>query len=163
MGAKRRKADPPTSLVYFEDRNTVYDAPLDVVWNFMTKDETFHPRAHKGLVRKFESKALSPITGLLSWEERVGPRWRRRSARMTEVGPAVRIQEEIDGRYAGSTLVFVYSPRGRRTRVDVFCYMQSVERTPRQIEDDWRVNFSKNFREDGPWLRRFAGSREPKD
>ncbi len=159
VGARRRKADAPTNIVYFEDRNTLYDAPLDVVWDFMTKDETFHPRAHKGSVRKFASKALSEITGLLSWEERDGPRWRRRSARMTVVRPAVRIQEELDGRYAGSTLVFVYSPRGRRTRVDVLCYMQPDGRTPAQLEAAWRREFSKNFREDGPWLRKFARSR----
>ncbi len=158
MSVCSRPIPTGVNLVYFEDRGAVYDAPPDVVWDFMTKDQTFHPRAHKGSVRKFRSRKLSDVSELLSWEEREGRSWRARSARMTEIRPAVRIQEDLDGRYAGSTLVFLYAPLGRKTRVDVLCYMRSTEQTPRQIEAWWRRNFADNFREDRPWLRRYAKS-----
>lgn len=124
----------------------------------MTQDQTYHPHAHKGSVRRFQSRKLSAVSELLSWEERDGRAWRRRSARMTEIRPAVRIQEDLDGRYAGSTLVFLYLPRGRKTRVDVLCFMRSTERTPEQIEAWWRKNLADNFREDRPWLRSYARS-----
>ena len=159
--AKRKPDESGRSaseLVYFEDRGTVYDGPLDVVWDFIMKDETFHPQAHTGVVRNFKSKALSDVTEVLSWETLEGRKWHARSARFTTIRPALRIQEDLDGPYAGSTKVFVYSPRGPRTVVDVLCYMRSPKLTPRQIEVDFRKTLAGAYREDVPWFRKYVRS-----
>ena len=38
---KRKEAE----LVYFEDRGSVVDAPMDVVWDYILKDNDYHPKA----------------------------------------------------------------------------------------------------------------------
>ena len=162
MSAKKKLAKVGPSLVFFEDRGTVYDAPLEVVWDFMLKDETFHPQAHTTSLRNFEGKPLSDVTNLITCEVRKGGKWRRLVSRLTTIRPAVRIAEELEGPYAGSKMVFVYTPRGSRTIVDVLCYMRSLELTPEQIEVDTRRTLANAFREDAPWFRKYARSRKSK-
>lgn len=77
-------------------------------------------------------------------------------SRLTEIRPAVRIDEELEGPFAGSTKVFLYSPRGRKTYVDVLCYMRSSELSPKEIERVTRRDLAENHAEDEPFLRRFA-------
>lgn len=162
MSAKKKLAGASPSLVYFEDRGSVYDAPLDVVWDFMLRDETFHPQAHATSLRNIESKPLSEVTDLISCEVRKGGKWRRLVTRLTTIRPAVRIAEELEGPYAGSKMVFVYTPRGSRTVVDVLCYMRSLELTPKQIKVDTRRTLTNAFREDAPWFSKYARSRKVK-
>ena len=50
-------------MIYFEDRGTVLDAPIDVVWDFMVKDNEFHPMAHQNGLRNMKWKDLNEITG----------------------------------------------------------------------------------------------------
>ncbi len=143
-------------VTYVEDRGAVYDAPLEVVWDFMEKDEKFHPRAHTSEVRNFEERALSEVTTLLSYERRKGGRWEKMVCRMTAIRPAVRIQEDLDGPYAGSKTVFLYTPQGNRTVVDVFGYGQSSELTPAEIKRDRKETWANAYAEDLPYFRRFA-------
>ena len=58
------------SRVRFEDKGSVYDAPLGVVWEFMFHDEEFHPQAHRGGLRNFKWKRVNEITGLASFKRR---------------------------------------------------------------------------------------------
>lgn len=151
------KNDP--SVTYFEDRGGVFDAPLEVVWDYIEKDEEFHPKAHRTSLRDFQGKDLSEISSLNSCEVQWGGRWRRMVSRNTTVRPAVRINEELEGPYAGSKMVFLYSPRGQKTAVDVLCYMRSSELTPEEIRRDTLTNLAKTFDEDAPFVRRFARQR----
>ena len=150
---QRRALSP--RVTYVEDRGAVYDAPLEVVWDFMG-DETFHPKAHTAGVRNFEEKALSEVTTLLSYESRNRGRWEKMVCRMTTIHPAVRIQEDLDGPYAGSKTVFLYTPQGDRTVVDVFGYVQSSELTPAEIKRDRKKTWANAYSEDLPYFRRFA-------
>ena len=158
MSAKKKLVE--ARPVYFEDRGAVYDAPLDVVWDFWLKDETYHPKAHTSEVRNFRMKELSEVTTLLRYEAREAGKWRRRACRMTVIRPAVRVQEDLEGPYAGSIKVYVYTPRGSRTAVDVLCWMKSTELTPKQIEVETRRTFANAFREDLPWFRKYVQSRK---
>jgi hypothetical protein len=162
MSAKKKPVETSPSLVYFEDRGAVYDAPLDVVWDFWLKDETYHPKAHTSNVRNFRAKELSEETTLLLYEALEAGQWRERACRMTTVPPAVRVQEDLKGPSAGSIKVFVYTPRGSRTAVDVLCWMRSTELTPKQIEFETRRDFANAFREDLPWFRKYVRSRKGK-
>ena len=146
----------PPRLVYFEDLGGVYDAPIEVVWDFMEKDEEFHPKAHKSTVRNFKSKRLSEISIILRWEQREGPRWRKKFARMTEVRPSVRILEEIEGPDAGSQTVHIYRPKGNSTVVDVLSYRRSTIDSPGQIRKKWLRKFASAYREDLPYFRAYA-------
>lgn len=154
--SKTRPGLPEPRMTYVEDRGTVYDAPLEVVWDFMENDEKFHPKAHTADVRNFESKALSEVTILLSYEARRGGQWLKRVCRMTTVRPAIRVQEDLIGPYAGSKTVFLYTPRGEQTVVDVLGYLQSSELTPSEIRRDRKKTWSKAYSEDLPYFRLFA-------
>jgi hypothetical protein len=149
-----RRVIPP-KVTYVEDRGAVYDAPLEVVWDFMN-DETFHPKAHTAVVRNFEEKSLSEVTTLLSYERRNKDRWEKMVCRMTTIRPAVRIQEDLDGPFAGSKTVFLYTSQGERTVVDVFGYVRSSEMTEAEIKRDRRKTWANAYSEDLPYFRRFA-------
>ena len=139
-----------------EDRGTVYDVPLEVLWDFMKKDEEFRPRVHADTLRNFESEVLSEVTRLVRYELPSGGRWRKMASRLTESRPAVRIDEEVEGPCAGSKKVFLYSPRGRKSAVDVLCYMRSTELSPKQLRRETLRGLAENHAEDVPFLRRFA-------
>jgi hypothetical protein len=150
----QRKALSPR-VTYVEDRGAVYDAPLEVVWDFMN-DEIFHPKAHRAVVRNFVERALSEVTTLLSYEFRDGGRWEKRVCRMTTIRPAARIQEDLHGPYAGSTTVFLYTPRGDRTVVDVFGYGQSSTLTSAEFKRGRKKMWANAYSEDLPYFRQFA-------
>lgn len=162
MNAKKKLDKAGPNPVYFEDRGAVYDAPLDMVWDFWLKDRTYHPQAHTSEVRNFRAKEVSEVTTLLRYESLEEGEWRKRACRMTVIPPAVRIQEDLNGPYAGSIKAFVYTPRGSRTAVDVLCWMRSTELTPKQIEVETRRDFANAFREDLPWFRKYVRSRQGK-
>jgi hypothetical protein len=148
------KAVPP-ELTYVEDRGAVYDAPLEVVWDFMN-DEKFHSKAHSAAVRNFEEKPLSEVTTLLRYERRNGNRWEKMVCRMTTIRPAVRIQEDLDGPFAGSKTVFLYTSQGERTVVDVFGYVRSSDMTPAELKRERRRTWANAYAEDLPFFHRFA-------
>jgi hypothetical protein len=157
--AKRSKttqrSEGPPKATYVEDRGAVYDAPIEVVWDFMD-DETFHSKAHTAAVRNFKAKPLSEVSTLISYEKRRGKRWERMVCRMTTIRPAVRIQEDLIGPYAGSKTVFLYTSKGERTVVDVFGYVQSSEMTPAEVRKDRKRTWANAYSEDLPYFRRFV-------
>jgi hypothetical protein len=126
------------------------------MWDFIEKDEEFHPTAHAATLRNFKAKDLSEVTSLINCEVRWGGHRRKMVTRFTSIRPAVRINEELEGPYAGSKFVLLYSPRGRRTAVDVLCYMHSSELSPKQIKRETMKTLAKAHAEDMPLLRRFA-------
>jgi hypothetical protein len=162
MRANKKLAEVTPGPVYFEDRGAVYNAPLEVVWDFWLNDETYHPKAHTSKVRNFKVKKLSEVTTLLRYEALAAGKWSKRACRMTVIRPAVRIQEDLEGPDAGSIKVYVYTPRGSSTVVDVLCWMRSSERTPKQIQNEARRMFANAFREDLPWFRKYVRSRKGK-
>lgn len=156
MGGPRSRTSLP-DVTYFEDRGTLYDAPLELLWDFMENDEEFHPKAHETSLRNFEARDISDVTSLVRCEVRDGSgQWRKMVVRITSIRPAVRVNEELEGRYAGSKVVYLYSPRGRKTAVDVLFYMRSSELTPEEIRRDRLTTHANAFAEDVPFLRRFV-------
>lgn len=158
LAKRSKKTQPragPPSVAYVEDRGAVYDAPLEVVWDFMD-DDTFHPKAHTADVRNFEEKSLSEVSTLLSYERRKGNRWEKMVCRMTTIRPAVRIQEDLSGPYAGSTTVFLYTPHGGRTVIDVFGYGPASGMTPAEFGKGRRKLWANAYSADLPYFRLFA-------
>jgi hypothetical protein len=137
-------------MIYFEDRGSVLDAPIDVVWDFILKDNVYHPRAHTGL-RNMKWKDVNEITGEGTCEVMRGGKWRKMKFRITTIPPYVRIVEEFGGRYAGQKFVLLYTPKGRnKTAVDVFVY------TRKRVAEEMRETLANAHEEDVPMLREFA-------
>ena len=136
--------------VYFEDRGTILDAPLDIVWDFILTDNEFHSKAHRVSLRNMKWKDVSEITGAGTCEVMRGGRWSKMKFRVTSIRPFVRIIEEFEGPYAGQKMVFLYTPKGKRTGIDVFVIApKAVARVTRDI-------LAKAHEEDVPMLRAFA-------
>jgi hypothetical protein len=146
-----KKNNGGTEMIYFEDRGTVLDAPIDVVWDFILKDDIYHPKAHPTSLRKMKWKDVNEITGEGSCEVMRGGKWRKMKFRVTTVPPYVRIVEEFAGRYAGQKFVLLYTPKGRnKTAVDVFVYTRKL------VAKEMRETFANAHEEDVPMLREFA-------
>ncbi len=143
-----------TEFVYFEDRGTVLDAPLDVVWDFILKDNKFHPKAHHNTLRKMRWKDLNEITGQGTCEVVRGGRWTKMRFRMTTIRPFVRISEEFGGRYDAQKMVFLYTPKGKRTAVDVFV------QTHKEVAEEIRQTLAQAHEEDLPMLHEFLRNRK---
>jgi hypothetical protein len=141
-------------MVYFEDRGTVLDAAIDVVWDFLLKDNEFHPKAHEKSLRNMKWKNLSEITGGGTCEVFRGGKWSKMRFRVTSIPPFVRISEEFGGRYAGQKMVFLYTPKGKRTRIDVFVL------TRKEVAEETRRTLAQAHGEDVPMLRVFSRSRK---
>jgi hypothetical protein len=154
--AKSPRGRPSPDLTYFEDRGTLLDAPLEVVWDYLEKDEEFHPKAHVTSLRNFESQHLSELTSLIRCEVRWAGQWRKMVSRLTSIRPVMRINEELEGPYAGSKMAFSYSPRGSKTAIDVLCYMHSSEHSPRELRRQVLGDLARTHAEDEPFLHRFA-------
>jgi hypothetical protein len=148
---KRRKG---VELVYFEDRGSVLDAPIDVVWDYIMKDNEYHPKAHRNSLRNMQWKDLSEITGEGTCEVFRGGKWTKMKFRLTTIPPFVRISEEFAGRHAGQKMVFLYKPKGRRTAIDVFVV------APRNVAEETRRTLAQAHEEDTPMVRAFLRSRK---
>lgn len=149
--SQARKESNKKQMVYFEDRGTVLDAPIDVVWDFIMKDNEFHPKAHQNGLRNMKWKDLNEISGEGTCEVMRGGKWRKMKFRITTIPPYVRIVEEFGGRYAGQKFVLLYTPKGRnKTAVDVFVY------TRKRVAKEMRETFANAHEEDVPMLREFA-------
>jgi len=140
-------------MVYFEDRGSVLDAPIDVVWDYILKDNDFHSRAHRTSLRNMKWKDLSEITGGVSCEVMRGGKWSKMRFRVTSIPPFVRISEEFAGRYAGQKMVFLYTPKGKRTGIDVFVL------TPKEVAEETQRTLAQAHEEDAPMVRAFSRSR----
>ena len=151
----RSKAEDSADFVFFEDGGSTYDAPIDVLWDFMNDNE-FHPRAHRGSLRNMKWKEMNEITGEATCEVLRGGRWVKMKSRITTVPPLARISEESEGAYAGLMMVFLYTPIGDRTRVDVYV------RAPKSVAGELKETLAKAFQEDVPMLRAFARKRGQK-
>jgi hypothetical protein len=70
--------------------------------------------------------------------------------RLTTIRPFVRIIEEFEGPYAGQRMVFLYTPKRKRTGIDVFVI------APKAVAKETRGTLAKAHEEDVPALRAFA-------
>jgi hypothetical protein len=97
-------------------------------------------------------KALSEITGEGTCEVVRGGRWTKMRFRLTSIPPFVRVVEEFAGRYAGLKMVFLYTPKGKRTAIDVFVL------APRGVAEETRRTLAQAHEEDVPMLRAYSRS-----
>lgn len=149
---KKKKSE----MIYFEDKGTVLDAPIDVVWDFMLKDEEYHPKAHQSSLRNMKWKDLNEITGEGTCEVMRGGRWTKMKFRVTTIPPLIRTVEEFEGRYGGQKMVFLYTPKGRsKTAIDVFIH------TRKRVAKEIRETLASAHEEDLPMLHAYARKRQP--
>ena len=103
-------------MVFVRDEGSVYNAPLEEVWRFLSSDQA-HTDAHGH--RNATRKSLPGNSGEYSWEQDFEGKPERFTMRWTAF-PLFGIAYEVpEGPFQGSKFFVYYRPRGAKTRVTI--------------------------------------------
>lgn len=145
-------------MVHVRDEGATFDAPVEVVWEYLNSGPT-HGQAHK-LIRNRTAQPVGENAMIATMERNWNGQWVKVVSRMTRLPPLGLVQEFLEGPLAGSKAVLVYSPQGKKTRVDVYGEFTSPtipEKDVKQAALQW---LAESFDEDAPAVRAFATSKK---
>jgi len=135
----------------------MYDAPIDVLWEFMNWEG--HGAAHEKSGRNFTVLEEAPNRVTVAHESFRGGDWRKITSRAVDFPPLGRVVEEIDGPYRGTQMVFLYTPEGRKTRLDIIARFVSDVFDPETLERHMVDSLRSAGAEDGHYLEKFVEAR----
>jgi len=138
-------------MVFVKDEGSVFDAPIEFVWKYLTGAEE-HDSAHK-TTRNSKFAKYSDITFLYGSERLLGGKWAADQLRISIFPPVSVVTEWIEGVLEGSKLVYVYSPEGERTRIDVYGEFTSTSLVAKDVEAAAREFLDTEFAADAPIIR----------
>ena len=138
-------------MVYLKDEGSVFDAPIDFVWKYIFGGEA-HDTAHK-TTRMPKFGKVSEITFTYGSERLLRGKWAPDLLRISMFPPVSVVTEWIEGALAGSKLVYVYSPQGEKTRIDVYGEFTSKTLPPEEVETAAREFLASEFAADAPAVR----------
>jgi hypothetical protein len=138
-------------MVYLKDEGSIFDAPIDFVWKYIFGGES-HDTAHK-TTRKPKFAKFSDITILYGSERYLRGKWAPDRMRISMFPPVSVVTEWLKGALAGSKLVYVYSPRGEKTRIDVYGEFTSKTLPPGEVEAAAREFLEMEFAADAPAIK----------
>jgi hypothetical protein len=146
-------------MVFVRDEGSEFDAPIDVVWEYIFGGEG-HDSSHR-TTRGGKMKALfkGPLVLRYKAERQYGSRWIPETMRITFFPPVATVQELLDGPLAGSKWTYVYSPRGRKTRIDAFGEFRSKKYKGAELKRVAVRFLANEFEEDAPHVRTLARSK----
>jgi hypothetical protein len=152
-----RDPSPAPSVVDFREEGTMYDVPIDVLWEFLNWDG--HGAAHENSGRNFSAIEEAPHRFLVTFEAMRGGEWRKIKSRVIDFPPLGRVVEELDGLYKGTQIVALYTPVGPKTRLDIYARFFSDELDPETLERHMVGSIENAGVEDLPYLEQFVRSR----
>ena len=88
-----------------------------------------------------------------------GGDWRKITGRVVDFPPLGRVVQEIESPYKVTQMVFLYTPVGRKTRLDIIARFVSDEFDPETLERHMTESIDFAGVEDDPYLKRFVQSR----
>jgi hypothetical protein len=138
-------------MVYLKDEGSVFEAPIDFVWKYIYGGLD-HDSAHK-TTRNPKFGKVSDITILYGSERFLRGKWAPDQLRISMFPPVSVVTEWLEGALAGSKLVYLYSPQGEKTRIDVFGEFTSKTLPPKEVEEAAREFLETEFAADAPVIR----------
>ena len=141
-------------MVFIEDRGSVFDAPLHILWKYLFEGEE-HDKAHKS-TRNPSFKPISKTSFIYSSERNFNGNWIPESMRLSVFPPLGMATEWLEGAFAGSKMFYLYSPKGNKTQIDVFGDFKSKTIPDSALEQSVRKFLEGEFNEDAPAIRDFA-------
>jgi hypothetical protein len=141
-------------LVHVRDEGATFDAPVDVVWQYLTSGPT-HAEAHK-LIRNRTQQPAGENAVIATMERNWNGEWIKVVSRMTRLPPLGVVQEFLEGPFAGSKAMLVYTPQGAKTRVDVFGEFTSPTIPAKDVEKAALKWLEQSYDEDAPAVKAFA-------
>ncbi|MCI4330471.1 MAG: hypothetical protein L3K19_01300 [Thermoplasmata archaeon] len=140
-------------MVYLKDEGSTFDAPIDVVWKYVFGGEG-HDGAHK-TTRNPKFEKVSEITFIYGSERLLRGKWAPDRMRISMFPPVSVVTEWLEGVLAGSKLVYVYSPHGDKTRIDVYGEFTSMTLPTSEVEAAARDFLQSEYDADAPAIRAF--------
>lgn len=145
--------------MHLKDEGGRFDASIDAVWKLVQSPEA-HAAAHRS-ARGQRMKPLGEHVTLVTMEQEWDGGWARVAQRVTALPPLGMATEILEGPLAGSRMFQIYTPQGRRTRVDVYGEFVSSRIPPGQIEATVLRFLERIYREDAAALRGSAEASRP--
>ncbi len=138
-------------MVYVRDEGSEFEAPIDFVWKYIFGGDA-HDSSHT-TARNPEFKQVSDITIEYGSERLLRGKWAPDRLRITMVEPIAVTTEWLEGVLAGSKLVYVYSPKGEKTGIDVYGEFTSKTLPPEEVEAAAREFLETEFAADAPAIK----------
>ncbi len=138
-------------MVYLVDKGSAFDAPIDFVWKYIFGGEG-HDAAHT-TTRNPKFDKVSDVTIIYGSERLLRGKWAPDRMRISMFPPISVVTEWLEGALAGSKLVYVYSPQGERTGIDVYGEFTSKTLSPKEVEEAAREFLEGEFNADAPAIR----------
>jgi hypothetical protein len=138
-------------MVYVKDEGSVFEAPIDAVWKYIFGGLD-HDSAHK-TTRNPKFEKVSDITILYGSERLLRGKWAPDRLRISMFPPVSVVTEWLEGVLAGSKFVYVYTPQGNKTRIDVYGEFTSNTLPPDEVEAAAREFLDSEFRDDAPRVK----------
>lgn len=98
-------------MVYIIDEGSVFDAPLDRIWKYLSSSDHRHPSSN------VIDRQVKENTVELTMERSVRDQKMRIKVRNTLYPPFGMVQEFLEGPMAGSRAFLYYIPKGNKTGV----------------------------------------------
>lgn len=141
-------------MVFVKDEGSTFDAPIDVVWKYIFGGLD-HDSAHK-TTRHPKFEKVSEITIIYASERLLRGKWAPDRMRISMFPPISVVTEWLDGVLAGSKLVYLYTPHGEKTKIDVYGEFTSKTLPASEVEAAAREFLETEFRDDAPAVRAAA-------
>lgn len=140
-------------MVYLCDAGSEFDAPLDVLWAYLSAPG-LHRLAHPK-TRNFEVTQLAENSYLLAMEQWMQGRWVRTVGRGGSYPPLGSVTESLEGPLAGSKYFLYYTPKGDKTAVTVVGDFVARGMPDEDVEAMVLGLFEEFFNEDQAGLRAY--------
>jgi hypothetical protein len=132
-------------MVFVRDEGSVYNAPLEEVWRFLSSSDE-HTLAHRH--RNVSRKALPGNSGEYSWEQDFEGKPERFTMRWVAFPHFGIGYDVLEGPFIGSKFFAYYRPRGTKTRVTIVGDFVSPTIPAPRIETAVLGFFAKEFEQD---------------
>ena len=132
-------------MVFVRDEGSVYNAPLEEVWRFLSSGP-IHSEAHRH--RKAQRTALPGNAGEYTWEQDFEGKPEMFTMRWTSFPLFGIAYDVVLGPFAGSKFFVYYRPRGTKTRVTIVGDFVSPTIPAARVEPAILGFFAREFEED---------------
>ncbi|MCI4327399.1 MAG: hypothetical protein L3K16_07185 [Thermoplasmata archaeon] len=141
-------------MVFVQDEGSLFDAPIEVVWEYIFGGGD-HDQQHP-TTRNAKIESVSEVTLLYNAERKFRGKWGPDRLRISMFRPVSVVTEWLAGPLEGSKLVYLYSPLGPKTRIDVYGEFTSKTLPEGEVEAAAREWLAGEFRDDAPAVRALA-------
>lgn len=119
-------------MVHVRDEGAAFDASVEVVWQYLNSGPA-HAGAHT-TIRNRVAQPAGENAQIATMERNWNGEWVKVVSRMTRLPPLGMVQEFLEGPFAGSKAILVYTPHGKKSRVDVYGEFTSRTIPEKEIE-----------------------------